>query len=118
MNASIRKALLCSALALAPLLAACGGDSNGHTVDLGGVNHRDGFVDPLTNCVGCHGATLHGGSGPNCYGCHNSNDHVTVYGPSGIRHNQPGVDCTRCHGVTRTRGGLGPACVGAGCHAS
>ena len=118
MNRALKTIVLCSAIALAPALTACSsGGSNGHTVDLGGVNHRDGNTDPLTNCVGCHGPTLHGGSGPSCYNCHNSADHVTTYRPGGVLHNQPGIDCTRCHGPA-DRGGLGPACVSPGCHAT
>jgi hypothetical protein len=117
MKGIARKFALCALVLAAPLFAACTSeDASGHSVNLGGVNHRDGSVDPLTNCVGCHGSNLHGGKGPSCYSCHNSNDHQTVR--AGVRHNQPGVDCTRCHGVTRTRGGIGPACVGSGCHSA
>ena len=108
--------VLCAMVVLAPVLSACSSDSSGHTVNLGGVNHRDGNTDPLNNCVGCHGSDLHGGKGPSCYNCHNSSDHLTSYG--GVMHNQSGVDCTRCHGATRTQGGLGPACVSSGCHSS
>ena len=117
MKTALRRMALSGLLALAPVLAACGGSGGGtHTVKLGGVNHRDGYTDPLSFCVSCHGATLHGGGGPSCYNCHNSSDHQTVR--AGVRHNQPGSDCTRCHGPSRTRGGLGPACVGPGCHTS
>ena len=115
MKKSTQRFVLFALVAFAPVLAACTSDSSGHTVNLGGVNHRDGSVDPLSNCTGCHGSNLHGGKGPSCYNCHNSNDHHTAY--RGVLHNQPGVDCTRCHGTSRTRGGLGPACVGTGCHA-
>lgn len=105
----------CGVVVLATALTACGHGDNGHSVDLGGVNHRDGNTDPLVNCVACHGGDLRGRSGPNCYGCHSSNGHATTYGSGGTRHNQPGVDCTRCHGP-ENRGGLGPACVSASCH--
>jgi len=117
---SVRKStariVLCAMVAFAPALAACNSDSSGHSVNLGGVNHRDGNTDPLKNCVDCHGSNLHGGKGPSCYTCHSSSDHHTAYG--GVMHNQKSVDCTRCHGATRTSGGLGPACVSAGCHTS
>ena len=118
MKHALRRIVLPCLLLLAPvLLAGCeSDDASGHSAKLGGVGHRDGYTDPLTHCVGCHGATLHGGSGPNCYNCHNANDHLTVR--NGVRHNQPGIDCARCHGPSRTRGGLGPACVQPGCHAA
>ena len=116
MRKTAKKVILCALVAFAPALAACSSDSGGHSVNLGGANHRDGSADPLSNCVGCHGSNLHGGEGPSCYNCHHSNDHTTSYG--GVRHNSPGVDCTRCHGATRTRGGIGPACVGSGCHSA
>lgn len=115
MNNVLKAIVLCGAVALAPMLTACSSGDNGHTVDLGGVNHRDGSNDPLVNCVSCHGSDLHGGSGPSCYNCHNSADHVTTYRSGGVLHNQPGVDCTRCHGPA-DGGGLGPACVSASCH--
>ena len=117
MKPVLRKFVLSGLIALAPVLAACGSDGgSGHSVNLGGVKHRDGYTDPLSVCTSCHGAMLHGGSGPNCYACHNSADHQTIR--AGVRHNQPGIDCARCHGPSRTRGGLGPACVQAGCHAA
>ena len=117
MKPVLRKLFLGGLILTAPMLAACGSDGpSGHSVKLGGVAHRDGYTDPLSVCAGCHGATLHGGNGPNCYNCHDSADHQTVRG--GVRHNQPGIDCTRCHGPSRTRGGLGPACVQSGCHAA
>ena len=118
MKLHVSRMLLGIALVSLPLLGACGGDDDGggHDVNRGGVMHRSGAEDPLNNCVGCHGSNLHGGEGPSCYNCHNSNDHTTSYG--GVRHNSPGVDCTRCHGATRTRGGIGPACVGSGCHSA
>ncbi|OGL40847.1 MAG: hypothetical protein A2042_07530 [Candidatus Schekmanbacteria bacterium GWA2_38_11] len=43
----------------------------GHILYENGVFHRPGLQDPLTNCVGCHGADLKGdGSRPSCYSCH------------------------------------------------
>ena len=42
-----------------------------HTVSHDGVMHKSGFNDPLTNCVGCHGADLQGGNvGVSCFECH------------------------------------------------
>jgi hypothetical protein len=42
-----------------------------HTVNNDGVLHKSGLKDPFTNCVGCHGADLKGGSAPvSCYECH------------------------------------------------
>jgi len=116
MKRALRKFVLSCLVVMVPVLVACSSGGSGHDQKLGGVGHRDGYTDPLTHCVGCHGATLHGGSGPNCYNCHNANDHLTVR--NGVRHNQPGIDCARCHGPSRTRGGLGPACVQPGCHAA
>lgn len=97
-------------VAVVPLLAGCGDDGapSSHTVSLGGTKHHDGYNNPLVNCVGCHGATLRGGSGPSCYSCHNNNNHPVVR--AGVRHQDPSVDCTRCHGPNNT-GGLGPACT-------
>lgn len=117
MKPVLRKVLLSGLILVVPLLAACSsGDANGHSVSLGGMGHRDGYANPLGICTECHGATLRGGKGPSCYACHNSSDHQTVR--AGVRHNQPGIDCARCHGPSRTRGGLGPACVQGGCHAA
>ena len=42
----------------------------GHILYENGVFHRPGLWDPLTNCVGCHGADLKGDRGPSCYSCH------------------------------------------------
>lgn len=42
-----------------------------HTVNKGGIYHKPGLNDPLTNCVACHGADLRGGTaGVTCYRCH------------------------------------------------
>ena len=42
-----------------------------HTISQDGVMHKSGFNDPLTNCVGCHGADLTGGNvGVSCFECH------------------------------------------------
>jgi cytochrome c553 len=42
-----------------------------HTVSQDGVMHKSGLHDPLTNCVGCHGADLQGGNvGVSCFECH------------------------------------------------
>lgn len=67
-------------LAVAVLLAACGGDTAGpsanapadHTERHGGVSHGVGARQAATGCVGCHGATLQGGVNgePSCYSCH------------------------------------------------
>jgi hypothetical protein len=61
-------------------LGACGDDDgndsgpapDGHTVSQDGVLHMSGLNDPLTNCTGCHGADLRGGSEgePSCFRCH------------------------------------------------
>ena len=109
---AVRLLVLCS-FAVVPFFAACSDDDeapSSHTVDLGGVMHHDGYTDPLANCTGCHGATLHGGSGPSCYSCHNTSDHTV--NRSGVMHNQ-NVDCDQCHGPDND-GGLGPAC--SSCH--
>ena len=43
-----------------------------HTISQDGVMHKSGLHDPLTNCVGCHGADLTGGNvGVSCFECHN-----------------------------------------------
>lgn len=43
-----------------------------HTISMGGVLHKSGLLDPLTNCVSCHGSDLKGGTtGVSCYECHN-----------------------------------------------
>jgi mono/diheme cytochrome c family protein len=42
-----------------------------HTVNKGGVYHKTGLNDPLTNCVSCHGSDLKGGTaGVSCFSCH------------------------------------------------
>jgi cytochrome c553 len=43
-----------------------------HTISREGVRHLPGLSDPLTNCVGCHGADLRGGNSgePSCFTCH------------------------------------------------
>ena len=42
-----------------------------HTISQDGVMHKSGLQDPLTNCVGCHGADLQGGNvGVSCFECH------------------------------------------------
>jgi len=132
MKSVLRKPVLFALVLIAPLFAACNpGSVSDHDQVLGGVGHRHGYIDPLSSCVECHGATLHGGNGPtshfangpsrhvgvgpSCYSCHNSNDHQTIR--NGVRHNQPGIDCTRCHGPS-LGGGLGPACVQSGCHSA
>lgn len=60
--------------ALVVALAACGGSVSdapaGHTVDKDGVMHHTGLEDPMTNCTGCHGASLQGDQGPSCTSCH------------------------------------------------
>lgn len=132
MKPVVRKLVLSGLVLIASMFAACSsGSVSDHDQTLGGVGHRDGYADPLNNCVECHGDTLQGGTaptpqfangparhvgvGPSCYSCHNSNDHLTIR--KGVRHNQPGIDCARCHGPT-LGGGLGPACVQNGCHAA
>jgi hypothetical protein len=43
-----------------------------HTISKEGVMHKSGLTQPLTNCVGCHGSDLKGGSaGVSCFQCHN-----------------------------------------------
>ena len=116
MNKAKRWFVLFAMVSFSPVLAACSSGSGGHSVDLGGVSHRDGSTDPVSNCVGCHGSDLHGGDGPNCYSCHSNSDHHTSF--SGVMHNQSDVDCTRCHDPTRTQSGLGPACASSGCHSA
>ncbi len=81
----------------------------GHTVNNGGVWHRPGYTDPLTNCVSCHGADLTGGDGPSCYTCHNNDDHDINRGGHWHKSGSPST-CNTCHGPNNT-GGLGPACT-------
>jgi hypothetical protein len=115
MKRLITKIVLGIALVSLPFLAACGddGDGGGHDVNRGGVMHRSGLENPLSNCVGCHGANLQGGSGPSCYSCHSiPASHTAIRG--GKAHNPGSSDiCSTCHGPNNS-GGLGPAC--ANCH--
>ena len=66
-------------LLMVVLISACEKEENqskynppaDHTVSQDGVMHRSGLEQPLTNCVGCHGADLTGGNvGVSCYECH------------------------------------------------
>ena len=42
-----------------------------HTISKDGFMHKSGLDQPLTNCVGCHGSDLKGGTtGVSCYECH------------------------------------------------
>jgi cytochrome c553 len=42
-----------------------------HTISKSGFMHKNGLDQPLTNCVGCHGADLKGGTaGVSCFECH------------------------------------------------
>lgn len=42
-----------------------------HTISKSGFMHKNGLDQPLTNCVGCHGADLNGGTvGVSCFECH------------------------------------------------
>jgi len=42
-----------------------------HTISKDGFMHRSGLEQPLTNCAGCHGSDLKGGTvGVSCYDCH------------------------------------------------
>lgn len=69
-----------TALAVALLLSACGGDATepssnvpaSHTERHGGVAHGVGARQATTGCISCHGATLQGGANgePSCYSCH------------------------------------------------
>lgn len=67
-----RLARLAVATLALSLAAACGGSDapSSHTVSRDGVMHAPGLTAPLTNCVGCHGSTLQGASGPSCTSCH------------------------------------------------
>lgn len=68
------------AVAVLLLLSGCGGSTTepstnvpaSHTERHGGVAHGVGARQATTQCVGCHGATLQGGSSgePSCYSCH------------------------------------------------
>lgn len=80
----------------------------GHTLVLGGVAHRPGNTDPLTNCVACHGSDLKGDVGPSCYSCHDNSDHTSVRGGASHKSGSSST-CATCHGPQNT-GGLGPAC--------
>jgi hypothetical protein len=43
-----------------------------HTVNKEGIMHKSGLTQPLTNCTGCHGSDLKGGTaGVSCFQCHN-----------------------------------------------
>jgi hypothetical protein len=80
----------------------------GHTENNGGVFHKPGKNDPLTNCVACHGASLQGDVGPSCYDCHNNDNHTSIRG--GHKHlSGSSSTCKACHGPNNN-GGLGPAC--------
>lgn len=80
----------------------------GHTESNGGVMHKPGKADALSNCTGCHGDTLQGGMGPSCYTCHNNNDHTK--NKDGFKHmSGSSSTCSACHGPNNS-GGLGPAC--------
>lgn len=86
----------------------------GHTELAKGVPHFPGKADPKTNCIGCHGTSLRGDTGPSCYRCHNNNDHTLERGANKIKHRSgSGSACSACHGPNNS-GGLGPAC--ATCH--
>ena len=42
-----------------------------HTISKDGFLHKSGLEQPLTNCAGCHGSDLKGGTtGVSCYECH------------------------------------------------
>jgi hypothetical protein len=68
----VNKLAISAALLVA--LAGCGSEENeapsDHTLNLDGVKHKPGLTAPLTNCTGCHGASLQGGEGPSCTSCH------------------------------------------------
>lgn len=113
---------------LASVATACGvvadGDAEAETADQenaappshtdieGTIPHKPGKDDPLTNCGGCHGALLTGGTGPSCYACHDNAGHDSSRG--GQKHKSgSSADCAVCHGPQNT-GGLGPACTA--CH--
>jgi hypothetical protein len=93
------------------------GNFSGHTVALGGVNHRPNYCSPYQNCASCHGQDLRGGANgePSCLKCHNQSKWKNC-GP--IQHNlreegvlhamdnkKPDQYCTACHGAN-LRGGF------------
>ncbi len=42
-----------------------------HSLNIGGIMHKEGLNNPQENCVSCHGADLKGGSsGISCFDCH------------------------------------------------
>lgn len=42
-----------------------------HTIKKDGIMHKSGLDEPATNCSGCHGEDLRGGTtGVSCYECH------------------------------------------------
>lgn len=61
-------------LLVALLAGGCGATTSSapadHTVNEGGVRHRQGLTNPTVNCVACHGASLTGDQGPSCTSCH------------------------------------------------
>lgn len=86
----------------------------GHTDNQGGVLHKPGKSDPLTNCVACHGDKLQGDIGTSCSNCHDNADHTSSR--EGTLHRAgTTASCEVCHGPSNT-GGLGPAC--SKCHGS
>ncbi len=60
------------------LVSSCEKDGNSeynppsdHSVSMSGYMHKDGYNQPLTNCVSCRGDALTGGTtGVSCYECH------------------------------------------------
>lgn len=71
--------LISAALLVFALTYSCTKENNGpdydppadHTISQDGYMHKNGLNDPLSNCTGCHGNDLKGGTvGVSCFECH------------------------------------------------
>lgn len=95
-----------------------------HNIQIGGINHAEGYCNPVLNCARCHGQDLKGGANnePSCYKCHgelwkdcgsNAEHNVNL---GGVFHADnyclPYQNCIQCHGAN-LRGGINgePSCL-------
>jgi predicted CxxxxCH...CXXCH cytochrome family protein len=80
--------------------------------------------DPAkSDCAGCHGANLNGGSsGKSCFTCHASYPHTVFAAASGhagylFSQGYPLAQCKTCHGATYAGGAVvNISCSSSGCH--